>query len=85
MFYDNEKQLRPESEYGVWADKFKGQIQIPQEIIDEFDKLMDELHWPYPPYDGVHEDMDAVIVDLLVGLGFTKGAKIYMEQPKWYA
>lgn len=85
MFYDNEKQLRPESEYGVWADKFKGQIQIPQEIIDEFDKLMDELHWPYPPYDGVHEDMDAVIVDLLMGLGFIKGAKIYMEQPKWYA
>lgn len=57
---------------------------IPQEMIDEFNKEMKDCS-QCKSIVSAHESMDALMCDTLGKLGFGDGVLTFMQTDKWYA
>lgn len=58
---------------------------IPQEIIDEFNKKMKYISENQWRTEDAHIEMDDVMCDTLRNLGFEKGIDIFEHTEKWYS
>ena len=57
---------------------------IPQEMIDEFNKEM-KARSQYKSVKFAHESMDTLMCETLEKLGFGDGVWTFMQTYKWYA
>lgn len=58
---------------------------IPQEIIDEFNKKMKYISENQWRTEDAHIEMDDVMCNTLKKLGFEKGIDIFKHTEKWYS
>lgn len=58
---------------------------IPQEIIDEFNKKMKYISENQWRTEDAHIEMDNVMCNTLRKLGFEKGIDIFEHTEKWYS
>lgn len=58
---------------------------IPQEIIDEFNKKMKYISENQWRTEDAHIEMDDVMCNTLRKLGFEKGIDIFEHTEKWYS
>lgn len=59
---------------------------IPQEMIDEFTNKMRAIYNDDSLYEeSMHIDMDDVMCEALMKLGFGEGVEIFKHTEKWYA
>lgn len=58
---------------------------IPQEIIDEFNKKMKYISENQWRTEDAHIEMDDVMCDTLKKLGFGEGIEIFEDTEKWYS
>lgn len=58
---------------------------IPQEIIDEFNKKMKYISENQWHTEDAHIEMDDVMCDTLRKLGFEKGIDIFEHTERWYS
>lgn len=58
---------------------------IPQKIIDEFNKKMKHISENQWRTEDAHIEMDDVMCNTLRKLGFEKGIEIFEHTEKWYS
>jgi hypothetical protein len=58
---------------------------IPQEMIDEFNKEMKHISENQWRTEDAHIEMDDVMCNTLRKLGFEKGIEIFEHTEKWYS
>lgn len=76
----------PDHEYKIDENKDKNVIN-PEEFAKEMKNLQEKLNTEdlYFEKEQVHKEMDNLMCELLIELGYEKGINIFKDTPKWYA